>query len=110
MGQARLAWLLAVAVLGLLSRPEIGHADAIDGNWCAEDGRVMTIEGSSIVTPGGQDTTGDYSRHAFAYVVPAGEADAGGAISMVLLNHQTLSLRAGDATAEEIWRRCDVTS
>jgi len=30
------------------------RADAIDGNWCAGDGRSMTISGPAIVTPGGK--------------------------------------------------------
>jgi cellulase/cellobiase CelA1 len=110
MEKARLAWGLALVVLASTSYSGIAHADAIDGNWCADDGRVMTIEGSSIATPGGQQTTGDYSRHAFAYVVPAGEADAGTEIAMVLLNEQTVAVKAGPAAPEEIWRRCDVIS
>ena len=36
----------------------------------------MKIRGPEIVTPGGNLTRGDYTRHSFAYVIPAGEAGA----------------------------------
>jgi len=99
--------LVAAATLSLV--PDGARADAIDGNWCAADGRVMTIEGAAIVTPGGRQTTGDYSRHAFSYVVPTGESGAGSMVAMVLLNEETVRLRVGEA-ADEIWHRCDVIS
>ena len=44
--------VLAAAAVMLLA-PTLARADAIDGNWCADDGRVMTIEGPRILTPGG---------------------------------------------------------
>ncbi len=82
----------------------------IDGNWCASDGRVMTINGPAIVTPGGSQITGNYSRHAFSYVVPPDESDAGLTVLMVLLNENTVKLAPGNGAADEIWHRCDVTS
>ena len=111
MSRRRLGFALALAAAGSILAPGEGRADAIDGNWCAPDGRVMSIAGPAIVTPGGNRITGDYSRHAFSYVAPAGESDAGTVISMVLLNENTvrLSPRAG-AEREEIWHRCDVIS
>jgi hypothetical protein len=39
------------------------QADAIDGDWCREDGKRMSIRGPDIVTPGGKAMRGDYSRH-----------------------------------------------
>lgn len=86
------------------------RADAIDGNWCAADGRVMTIEGPRILTPGGHQITGDYARHAFSYIVPVGEQDAGATIAMILLNEETVRLDPGNGADDEIWHRCDVTS
>ncbi len=70
----------------------------------------MTIDGPAIVTPGGSQITGSYSRHAFSYVVPAGESDAGVKILMILLNEDTVELDPGNGAANEIWHRCDVTS
>ncbi len=84
------------------------HADAIDGNWCAGDGKVMTIEGSRIVTPGGTPATGDYSRHAFAYTVPASDSGAGAEIRLILVDEDTVRVLEGPPP--QIWRRCDVTS
>ena len=100
---------LATLALSMLT-PGAARADAIDGNWCAQDGRVMTIEGPAIVTPGGSQITGNYSRHAFSYVVPPGESDAGVTVLMVLLNENTVKLAPGNGAADEIWHRCDVTS
>jgi len=100
--------LTAAAVILLAST--VARADAIDGNWCAADGRVMSIEGPRIVTPGGHSTTGDYSRHAFSYVVPAGESEAGATIAMILLNEETVRLRPVNGAEDEIWHRCDVIS
>jgi hypothetical protein len=100
---------LATLALSMLT-PRVARADAIDGNWCARDGRVMTIEGPAIVTPGGSQISGNYSRHAFSYVVPPGESDAGSTILMILLNEDTVRIDPGNGAAEEIWHRCDVTS
>ena len=46
----------------------------------------MRIRGPEIVTPGGNQTRGEYTRHSFLYVVPAGEAGAGDNVSIVLLS------------------------
>ena len=88
----------------------LARADAIDGHWCAADGRVMTIEGPRILTPGGNRIGGDYSRHAFAYVVPTGETLAGATIRMILLDEETVRLNPGNGAEDEIWHRCDVIS
>lgn len=81
-------------------------ADAIDGDWCRTDGKRMSIRGPAIVTPGGQQTTGDYSRHAFSYIIPAGEAGAGATVSIQLLSEYLAHARqAADAPVQE-WRRC----
>jgi hypothetical protein len=101
---------LGMAALVCAMAPCAARADAIDGNWCAADGRVMTIEGPVILTPGGHSITGDYSRHAFSYVVPDGESQAGSKVVMVLLNEETIELDPGGGTEHEIWHRCDVIS
>src|SRR5258707_11791415 len=81
-------------------------ADAIDGDWCRTDGKRMTIRGPAIVTPGGQQTNGDYTRHSFSYVIPAGEAGAGATVSIQLLGEYLAHAREGaDAPVQE-WRRC----
>jgi hypothetical protein len=106
----RFGLALALSALAYGLAPGVARADAIDGHWCAPDGRVMTIEGPAILTPGGNRITGDYSRHAFSYVVPAGESAAGTTIAMVLLNEETVELDPGGGADHEIWHRCEVIS
>lgn len=102
------AALLSGAVLASLP----ARADAIDGEWCFDDGRHMSIRGPAIVTPGGNSIQGDYDRHAFAYVVPENETDAGASVFMVLMNEDTIYLWLGtpepprDEKGVEVWRRC----
>lgn len=89
------------------------RADRIDGDWCGGGGKHFRIDGSDIRTPAGTLTTGDYSRHFFHYVVPAGDPDAGQTIDMALQSEELLFLRrtsGGVSGPEEEWRRCQVTS
>ncbi len=97
---------IAPAALGLmLASPAL--ADAIDGNWCHNDGRHFSIRGPEIITAGGLRIEGNYSRHWFSYVAPAPEPGAGQTIFMTLLNENNVDLRLGAATAPaERWVRC----
>ena len=98
-----LAGAACAALLGFI-HPAL--ADAIDGDWCRADGKRMTIRGPAIVTPGGQQINGDYTRHFFSYVIPAGEAGAGATVSIQLLSEYLAHARQGvDAPVQE-WRRC----
>ena len=102
-------WVWCTGTAALLALAAGGAwADAIDGNWCASDGKVMSIEGPRIMTPGGTAATGDYSRHAFAYTVPAPDSGAGNEVRLELVDEDTVRVVAGPPP--EIWRRCDVTS
>ena len=97
-----------VALLSFITTP--ARADVIDGDWCQADGRRMTIRGSQIVTPGGKQMRGDYDRHAFAYVVPAGEAGAGESVSIILRGEYLALSRQGAADAPwQEWKRCSNT-
>ena len=102
----RLRWALAVSlsIAGLAAITDLAGADAIDGDWCFEDGRHFTIRGPAITTPGGIATEGNYRRHSFDYVVPEGEAAAGEPVAMLLLNENTVQLEESGKT--EIWLRC----
>ncbi len=82
------------------------RADAIDGVWCLEPDLHLTINGPTIVTPSGAPLWGDYSRHAFSYVAPAGEPNAGATMQMRLLNEDTMQRRAAPAGNVETWHRC----
>jgi hypothetical protein len=99
----------AAAALGVMAMAAPAWADAIDGDWCSADGRHFSIRGPDIVTPAGTPTHGDYDRHAFAYVVPDSEAGAGAAIAMVLVNEDTVHLKAQPEGQLEVWTRCEIT-
>ncbi len=100
----RWGWSFTAAVL--VCAGGTARADVIDGSWCRDPGRRLTIDGPAIVTPAGTTTRGDYSRHYFSYVVPAGEDGAGRTVEMRLLNEDTMQMRAGPAAPVETWRRC----
>jgi hypothetical protein len=86
-------------------------ADAIDGDWCNMDGKRMSIRGPEIVTPGGKQTRGDYTRHSFAYIVPSGEAGAGDAVQIILRGEHLAQARTGIGdTPWQDWRRCPATT
>ena len=98
--------LIMAAVL-LLAAPDVALADAIDGNWCSADGQHMTIHGDDITTPGGTQIKGNYDRHAFDYVVPAGEAGSGETVNILLRSEYLAVSRQGAANAPvKEWRRC----
>lgn len=91
-------------------------ADYIDGNWCFSDGRSFSIKGQSVVTPSGNTIAGAYDRHAFSYVVPDSEPNAGSKVVMQLLNQMTMNLTqetaegSGTNSAVQVWKRCTPTT
>jgi hypothetical protein len=97
--------MVAGALFCLAATPS--RADVIDGDWCKADGKRMKIRGPEIVTPGGNLTRGDYTRHSFVYVIPAGEAGAGETVSIILLSEYLAHARQGSADAPlQVWNRC----
>ncbi len=89
------------------------EADAIDGEWCAADGKRLLIQGPEIVTPEGRKVTGVYHRHSFIYEGQAGSAEYGQVIYMDLLSEEEMRLvrvKDGETSAAQLWRRCQVTS
>lgn len=105
--------LPAIAVATVLLSSSPAWADRIDGNWCHRDGRDMSIDGPTIVTPGGTEMTGQYDRHGFEYVVPEGEAGAGVEVVMRQLNETTIevmTVTGGSSSPWEVWRRCDLSA
>ena len=103
------AFFRRLALAAILAVPAASAlADRIDGDWCSPgDARSLSIEGPSITTPGGNRITGVYDRHAFAYVVPEGEADAGAPIAMQQLSEEAMRLSV-DGGPSEIWHRCNL--
>jgi uncharacterized protein (DUF2147 family) len=102
----------AVALAAAISASASARADAIDGNWCGPEGRHLFISGPTIITEDGAKLQGQYSRHAFAYTIPAPARDAGQSVLMRLLNETTMAMHPGESadTPWQTWRRCDATS
>ena len=94
---------LIAATLALLATP--AYADSIDGAWCKEGARLV-IQGPNITTPGGARIQGQYGRHDFSYVAPAGEQAAGTRIELRLLGEYAMQSRSGPDGRIEDWRRC----
>jgi hypothetical protein len=103
-----IAWR-AIAASLLIAGATPVLADVIDGDWCATDSRHFSIAGPSITTPAGTHTTGNYSRHAFSYVVPDSDPGAGTTIRMQLLNEETVRVFI-EGQDPEIWNRCQLNS
>ena len=107
---ARLLHVLAMVLVFMLYTGP-ARADAIDGHWCAEDGRHLSIDGPAITTPGGERMRGEYRRHYFRYVIPAAEPHAGAVTAMTLVSDDIVHLQVQiNAAKMEVWRRCDFTS
>jgi hypothetical protein len=99
--------LVALATIALALQTGIARADAIDGEWCSTDGMRMSISGEKITTPGGSNIQGNYSRHAFDYVVPAGESGSGETVDIILRSEYLAMSRQGAADGPmREWRRC----
>ena len=84
-------------------------ADAIDGDWCSpNDAKNVRISGPNVTTPTDSQTTGNYSRHAFSYIVPPGDSGAGDAVSMQLLNEEetSVTVASGQLIAEILMIDC----
>jgi hypothetical protein len=101
-----LRWGLIASII-VLTAPT-AMADAIDGDWCSpREARHVSISGSKVTTWSGRQTTGNYSRHAFSYIVPAGDPDAGDAVSLQLLNEEEARVTIADGQSET-WHRCQL--
>jgi hypothetical protein len=99
---------MLVVALALVATPVL--ADAIDGDWCAPGSAAhMRIEGPDITTPAGTRTTGNYSRHAFSYVVPSGDPGAGDRVDMQLLSETEVRVIV-NGEGPETWRRCQLNA
>jgi len=100
---------LFLALLIALLIPGAAWADQIDGHWCFNDGRSLSIQGARIVTPGGNKLRGKYDRHGFEYVVPQGEPGAGDTVTMAQLNDNVIHVwrGPGGSSKPQTWHRCD---
>ncbi len=88
-------------------------ADALDGDWCDGKRLHLSIKGPMITTPSGATLRGDYRRHAFDYVAPEGDPDAGLGIEIRQLSEDYMNfsrVRGGVHDAPELWKRCQMVS
>ena len=103
--------LFGAAAVGVLGLASAAHADVIDGDWCHDDGRRLSIRGPTIVTPGGAMLQGDYTRHSFQYTAPPTEASGGQPVSMTLRSETRVDVRVGGPSATfQVWHRCTATT
>jgi hypothetical protein len=102
--------LIILVATAMLLQTGASRADAIDGDWCSTDGMRMSISGEKITTPGGRHIEGNYSRHAFSYVVPDGESGPGEVVNIILRGEYLALSRQGPADGQlREWRRCKET-
>ncbi|MBX9646640.1 MAG: hypothetical protein K2X57_06255 [Xanthobacteraceae bacterium] len=99
------AIIVLAAFTALSFMPDPAHADAIDGDWCSDHGRRISIAGPSATTPKGVKLQGNYTRHTFSFTMPDAENDAGAAVEMVLQGETQVRVLIGP-NAPEIWKRC----
>ncbi len=101
----RVCLVLAAAAAVTVGAMNPALADAIDGAWCSGHGLRFAIEGPSVTTTKGLTVSGAYTRHRFSFTMPAGEADAGAPVDMVLQDETQVRVTIGSASPQ-IWRRC----
>lgn len=101
--------LFCLTALAAALMPAVAGADAIDGHWC-KGVSILSIDGPKIMTPGGTAMQGQYDRHGFEYVAPAGEADSGQTVVMALQGDDLMRLRrSSQPDTVEDWHRCQKT-
>lgn len=104
----------ALTIALLLAAPVLpAMADAVDGTWCAPDGRSLTVDGIHVRTPSGADVDGEYSRHAVRYVGLPDDPEAGHDVRLFLRGDDVLRVQRyveGVAQPEETWTRCEPMS
>ena len=106
----------ATMIFAAMGAASPAFADRIDGDWCSAKGERLSINGPTIVTPGGASLPGRYDRHNFSYTVPVPEKHAGATVTMSQQNEQTMLLRRSSISdgksgaVLETWKRCEATS
>ena len=101
--------LAIVSLFSLLLLAVPAHADSVDGDWCADDGRSLTISGPQIRIPSGAQITGEYGRHSFRYIGPAGDPEEAQDVRMQLWSEEDLRIqRVVDGVMQPVeqWKRC----
>lgn len=105
MATPRLA--IASVSLAFLALASPAFADSIDGKWCSEDGRRITIDGTlGIWGQAGLRLTGEYLRYTYLFAMPAGEPEAGQRVEMRFRrSDQRIAVKIGDGEPK-LWQKC----
>jgi hypothetical protein len=105
MPELRLAPALAGLAALVFATP--AFADSIDGKWCSEDGRRITIDGSlGIWGTAGLKISGDYFRYTYVFAMPSGEPEAGQRVEMRFRRvDQSIAVKIGEGEPK-LWRKC----
>lgn len=110
-GMSRLSTLCVLTIVMLAASTIGAAADQIDGTWCSPSGQTLSIDGTKVVTPGGNSVVARYDRHHIDYLIPEGEQGAGDRFSADQMNDEQIRVtvlnRAQSKTgAPEIWTPC----
>lgn len=87
----------------------LAMADALDGDWCNDVDGKLTIDGSTITTPGGQQVEGKYGRHRFEYTAPAGDWNGSKSIVIRQFSEQSMELTVEGGSGRR-WQPCQIVS
>ncbi|MCF6200060.1 MAG: hypothetical protein L3J67_11835 [Hyphomicrobiaceae bacterium] len=90
-------------------------ADQINGNWCAADGRTISIDGPHVTTPAGNTVLAIHGRHHIDYLIPENETDAGHRFTADQLDDERISVqiidsKTGQRSPAQIWVPCKPTA
>ena len=110
-GKVAVSMKMTVSVCALYSAFAVmpAHADVIDGDWCAADGRSLSIRGAEMRIPSGAEILGEYTRHTARYVGPVGDREAGHDVRMRVSGDDDMWLERvidGAPQPDEEWHRC----
>ena len=101
--------LRIVVLIGFFFTASSAMADALDGDWCNPNDGKLTVDGSKIITPGGIEVIGNYTRHRFDYTAPAGDWQAGKSIVLQQFSDELMEVSV-DGGKGVPWRPCQVVS
>lgn len=110
-GMCRLSTFGALTMVMLAASTIGAAADQIDGTWCSPAGQTLSIDGTKVVTPGGNSVVARYDRHHIDYPIPEGEQGAGDRFSAEQLNDEQIRVTIlneaqSKSGAPEIWTPC----
>lgn len=108
---SRLSTFCALTIVMLAASTFGAAADQIDGTWCSPSGQILSINGTKVVTPGGNTVVARYDRHHIDYLIPVGEQGAGDRFLADQMNDEQIRVRImneaqSKSGTPEIWTPC----